>query len=220
MRTLKKLASLLCIILQTSKSLCSSLSLFHVTRGLHSAVQNPWCPSFRAAPSKSAARFLPLLISLHAHCNCLYLTSRLPCISLTLVLCYLLLSDTVLQSIILALPSDIFLIFFSTLVRKSILSLASSQLSKSYCSAISLMPFPPVGPMSLCRCYPHYDRAARLLSTFPTDRRSNKAKPESISITNATSITRLCSRLSAMRNSLVTELTTGNDVEYFYSRRP
>ena len=80
MRTLKKkkkkLASLLCIILQTSKSLCSSLSLFYVTRGLHSAVQNPWCPSFRAAPSKSAARFLPLLISLHAHCNCLYLTSR------------------------------------------------------------------------------------------------------------------------------------------------
>ena len=72
MRTLKKLASLLCIILQTSKSLCSSLSLFYVTRGLHSAVQNPWCPSFRAAPSKSAARFLPL----HAHCNCLYLTSR------------------------------------------------------------------------------------------------------------------------------------------------
>ena len=210
MRTLKKLASLLCIILQTSKSLCSSLSLFYVTRGFHSAVQNPWCPSFRAAPLKSAARFLPLLIFL-------------PCISLTSVLCYMLLSDTMLQSKILALPSDIFFIFFSSLVRKSILSLASASyhLSKSYCSAISLLPFPPVGPMSLCRCYPHYGRAARLLSTFPTDRRSNKAKPESaISITNATSITRLCSRLSAMRNSLVTELTTGNDVEYFYSRRP
>ena len=165
--------------------------------------------SRRAIKKRGAISPASYLI-LHAHCNCLYLTFRSSVhgISLTLVLCFMLLLDSMLQSIILALQSDIFLIFFSSLVRKSILSLASSQLSISYCSAILLMPFPPVGPMSLCRCYPHYGRAARLLSTFPTDRRSNKAKPESISITNAISITRLCSRLSAMRNSLVTELTT------------